>query len=109
MKRKVLIFAQAVLCIGLTVALNGCAGTQAKGDTNDTGPRPASVEPDVNPDNFKVDHPERFPIATVDQRMTAPELNVTGIVSSDVTRQVPVPSLVSGRVVEIHTKVGDAV
>ena len=109
MKSKVLILAEAVLCIGLTVALNGCAGTQAKGDTGDTGPRPASVESDVNPENFRVDHPERFPLATADQRTAAPELNVTGVVSPDITRQVPVPSLVTGRVVEIHAKVGDVV
>jgi cobalt-zinc-cadmium efflux system membrane fusion protein len=109
MKRKVLILTEAVLYIGLTVALNGCAGTQAKGDTGDTGPHQTAVEPDVNPENFKVDHPERFPLATADQRMAAPELNVTGIVSPDITRQVPVPSLVSGRVVEIHAKVGDGV
>jgi cobalt-zinc-cadmium efflux system membrane fusion protein len=109
MKSKVLIFAEIVLFIGLTVGLNGCAGTQAKGDTSDTGPRPASVEPDVNPENFKVDHPERFPLATADLRTAAPELNVTGVVSPDITRQVPVPSLVTGRVVEIHAKVGDVV
>ena len=64
MKRKVFILAETVFCIGLTVALNGCGGTQAKGDTGDTGPRPASVEADVNPENFKVDHPERFPLVS---------------------------------------------
>src|SRR5205807_1184729 len=39
----------------------------------------------------------------------APELNVTGVVSADVSRSVPVISLASGRVVEIHGRLGDTV
>ena len=40
---------------------------------------------------------------------TAPELSVTGVVNPDVSRSVPVLSLVSGRVVEIHARLGDEV
>lgn len=109
MKQKILILTEAALCLTLILTLNGCGGTQAKGDAGDTGPHPAAVEPDTNSDNFKVDHPERFPLTTADARMATPEMNVNGVVSPDVTRQVPVPSLVSGRVVEIHAKVGDEV
>jgi cobalt-zinc-cadmium efflux system membrane fusion protein len=108
MKRRVFILIEAALCLAMSVALSGC-GTQAKGEDNDTGPHKATVEPDVNADNFKVDHPERFPVVTAESRMATPELPVNGVVSSDVTRQVPVPSLVSGRVLEIHAKVGDEV
>jgi cobalt-zinc-cadmium efflux system membrane fusion protein len=57
----------------------------------------------------KVDHPEQFPVATATARQAAPELHVTGIVSADVSRTVPVISLASGRVVEIGAKLGDAV
>ncbi len=39
----------------------------------------------------------------------APELNVTGVVNADVSRNVPVISLASGRVVEIRAKLGDTV
>ena len=39
----------------------------------------------------------------------APQLSVTGVVSPDVSRSVPVISLVSGRVVEIHARLGDEV
>jgi membrane fusion protein, heavy metal efflux system len=108
MKRRVFILIEAALCLALSIALSGC-GTQAKGEDNDTGPHKATVEPDMNADNFKVDHPERFPLVKAEERMATPELPVTGVVSSDVTRQVPVPSLVSGRVLEIDGKVGDAV
>jgi cobalt-zinc-cadmium efflux system membrane fusion protein len=59
--------------------------------------------------NFKVDHPEQFPLATAGAYFAAPELNVTGVVGPDVSRQVPVPSLASGRVVDIDARLGDEV
>ena len=63
----------------------------------------------MDANNFKVDHPEQFPLATAGEYIAAPELNVTGVVSPDVSRQVPVPSLASGRVVEIDARLGDEV
>jgi cobalt-zinc-cadmium efflux system membrane fusion protein len=59
--------------------------------------------------NFKVEHPEQFPLATAKEHVAAPELNATGVVQPDVSRQVPVPSLASGRVVEIDARLGDQV
>jgi membrane fusion protein, heavy metal efflux system len=56
-----------------------------------------------------VDHPEQFPIATATRFSSTPELNVTGVVSADVSRNVPVISLASGRVVEIDARLGDEV
>jgi len=67
------------------------------------------VQPDLDANNFKVDHPERFPLAAAGEHVAAPELNVTGVVSPDVSRQVPVPSLATGRVVEIDARLGDEV
>jgi membrane fusion protein, heavy metal efflux system len=100
----------AIACLALSLALSGCGKVRGESDTNnDTGPHPATVEPDVNADNFKVDHPERFPLATAGEYMATPQLNVTGVVSPDVSRQVPVPSLASGRVLEIHARLGDEV
>jgi cobalt-zinc-cadmium efflux system membrane fusion protein len=75
----------------------------------DTGPHPATVEPDMDANNFSVDHPDRFPLATAGEYASSPELNVTGVVGPDVSRQVPVPSLASGRVVEIGARLGDEV
>ena len=54
-------------------------------------------------------HPEQFPLATAGEHVAAPELNVTGVVSPDVSRQVPVPSLATGRIVEIDARLGDEV
>lgn len=107
MKRAILKLIEAILCLMFAFLLSGC-GAQAKGD-GDTGPRPDSVEPDLSSDNFSVDHPERFPLTTVGEYKAAPQLDVTGVVSADSTRQVPVPSLTSGRVLEIDAKVGDQV
>jgi cobalt-zinc-cadmium efflux system membrane fusion protein len=56
-----------------------------------------------------VDHPEQFAVITAGERVAAPELNVTGTVSPDVSRQVPVTSLATGRIVEIDARLGDEV
>jgi cobalt-zinc-cadmium efflux system membrane fusion protein len=63
----------------------------------------------MDSNNFKVDHSEQFPLATAGEYIAARELNVTGVVNPDVVRQVPVPSLATGRVVEINARLGDEV
>ena len=102
---------EAALCLTLSALLAGCgknAGAQAS-HSADTGPHAATVEPDMDASNFKVDHPEQFPLATAGEYIASSELNVTGVVSPDVSRQVPVISLASGRIVEIDAKLGDQV
>ncbi len=56
-----------------------------------------------------VDHPEQFPISTATRYAAVSELSATGVVSADVSRNVPVVSLASGRVVEIDARLGDEV
>jgi cobalt-zinc-cadmium efflux system membrane fusion protein len=100
-----------VLCAGLTLFIAGCerkVNAQDKVEAS-TGPQPTSVEPDLDANNFKVDHPDRFPLATAGEHIAAPELNVTGGVNPDVSKQVPVPSLATGRIVEIDARLGDQV
>jgi cobalt-zinc-cadmium efflux system membrane fusion protein len=63
----------------------------------------------MDPNNLKVDHPEQFPVLAAGEYLAAAELNVTGVVSPDVSRQVPVPSLASGKIVEIDARLGDEV
>jgi cobalt-zinc-cadmium efflux system membrane fusion protein len=58
---------------------------------------------------FSVDHPEQFPLAAATQHSTTSELVVTGAVTPDVSRNIPVVSLASGRVVGIHARLGDTV
>src|SRR5208282_6216796 len=58
---------------------------------------------------FTVDHPEQYPTAAAVERSATSELVVTGAVTPDVSRNVPVVSLASGRVMAIHTRLGDTV
>ena len=97
----------AALYLPLSFLLLGCNETKA--DPKAEAPAPATVEPDLDSNNFKVDHPEQFPLATAVEYKAAPGLNVTGVVQPDIARAVPVISLASGRVVEIKARLGDQV
>ena len=93
-----------LLCLALLV---GCG--ENKADPKAEVPPPATVEPDLDANNFKVDHPEQFPLVTAVEHKAAPALNVTGVVQPDIARAVPVISLAAGRVVEIKARLGDTV
>jgi cobalt-zinc-cadmium efflux system membrane fusion protein len=109
MNRSHLLEVTVCLCAVLSTVACGRKVTAASTAASDIGPRPATVEPDMDANNFKVDHPEQFPLAAAGDYAAAPELDVTGVVSPDVSRQVPVPSLASGRVTEIDARLGDEV
>ncbi len=87
---------------------SSCTGG-GKADPAAEAPPPAQVEHEQDAGAFRVDHPEQFPLATAGKHEAAPELNVTGTVSPDVLRNIPVVSLASGRVVDIHARLGDTV
>src|SRR6202789_1264097 len=72
-------------------------------------PPPAKVVPFADAALFSVEHPEQFPVAAAVEHPTISELVVTGTVMPDVSRSVPVVSLASGRVIAIHTRLGDTV
>lgn len=100
----------ATIGIGLSyVLLTGCDKKTTVVDAASAAPPAAAVIPDLDANHFKVDHPDRFPLATVAEHRAAPEMNVTGTVSPDVSRQVAVPSLATGRIVELHARLGDEV
>jgi cobalt-zinc-cadmium efflux system membrane fusion protein len=95
-------------CVALSVLLSAC-GSKVKADAKAEMPPAAVVEPEPDSSVVKVDHPEQFPLATAAEYNAAPELKVTGTVNPDVSRNIPVISLASGRVVEIHARIGDTV
>jgi cobalt-zinc-cadmium efflux system membrane fusion protein len=97
-----------ILCLALGIGLTGCT-TKAAADGKAGEPPPTVVEHEENGGIFKVDHPERFPLAAASRHDAAPELRVTGSVNPDVSRNVPVISLASGRIIEVHTRLGDSV
>jgi len=93
--------------LALASFLTGC--NEGKPDPKAEAPPAATVVPDLDANNFKVDHPEQFPMVTAIEHKAAPALNVTGVVQPDINRAVPVISLAAGRVVEIKARLGDTV
>jgi cobalt-zinc-cadmium efflux system membrane fusion protein len=97
----------AALYLPLSLLLVGC--NEGKADPKAEAPPAATVEPDLDANNFKVDHPDQFPLVKAVEHKAAPALNVTGVVQPDINRAVPVISLAAGRVVEIKARLGDRV
>ncbi len=108
---KRFVWVEAILGVGLMFAASGCTRTAKAAGTlpTDTGPEPLKIVEATDGNTFRVEHPEQFPLAVAGERVAAPELNATGVVSPDVSRQVPVPSLATGRIVEIDARLGDEV
>jgi membrane fusion protein, heavy metal efflux system len=94
-------------CLSLGFVLFGCG--QSKGNPKAEAPPPAVVEKEADGNNFHVDHPEQFSLATAVEHKAASSLNVTGVVTPDIARAVPVISLASGKVVEVKARLGDEV
>lgn len=111
MHRFAILGAAVGLAAGLMLA--GCGrSVNAQGNAQaavDGAPPPADVETEIDYNNFKVDHPEQFPSTTAGEHVAYPELQVTGVVQPDVSRQVQVPSLATGRIVEVDARLGDEV
>jgi cobalt-zinc-cadmium efflux system membrane fusion protein len=106
MKNRSLGIGLLLASMSLPLMLGGCNG---RVDAAAEAPPPANVVPDVDLNLFTVDHPEQFPLAAATAHPTSSELVVTGAVTPDVSRNVPVVSLASGRVVAIHARLGDTV
>jgi cobalt-zinc-cadmium efflux system membrane fusion protein len=85
----------------------GCKGS--KSDPQAEAPPPVRVEEAQHANVFAVERPERFRLTKAVPYSAASELRVTGSVTPDVSRNVPVISLASGRVVEIMARLGDSV
>jgi membrane fusion protein, heavy metal efflux system len=97
--------AAALLCFG--VFLGGCNGKAA--DPKSEAPPPATVQPDANSSIVQVDHPESFPLVAATAYQATSKIEVTGSVTPDISRTVPVISIASGRVVDMHARLGDFV
>jgi cobalt-zinc-cadmium efflux system membrane fusion protein len=91
----------------VSLVMSGCKS--GKVDAQAEAPPPAKVVSGVDVSFFAVEHPERYPIATATQYQAPSQLLVTGTVIPDISRNVPVISLASGRVVDIRARLGDTV
>ena len=95
-----------VLAVCAALALNGC---QSKNETNAT-PTPQVVQvPDMNLLTIDPKDVAKFPLVSAESVDMATEVNATGSVNPDVSREVPVISLANGRVVDIKARLGDDV
>jgi membrane fusion protein, heavy metal efflux system len=106
-KRAFRYLAGTVLAVTPAFLFLGC--NEGKVNPQQEAPPPATVVPDLNANNFSVDHPELFPLVTAVEYKASPALNVTGVVQPDIARAVPVISVASGRVVEVKARLGDEV
>jgi membrane fusion protein, heavy metal efflux system len=97
----------AGVSVGISLLATGCQRKVA--EASGIGPVPETVLPAFNANDFSIDRPERFKIVTAGQHAAAPQLDVAGVVNPDVSLQVPVPSLATGRIVEIDARLGDEV
>lgn len=101
--RSAVVAASLVLCI----ATVGCKSP--KSDPEAEAPPTLKVERVEDRNVFEVDRPELFQLTKAVAHTDRLELKVTGTVNPDISRNVPVISLASGRVLEIHTRLGDTV
>ena len=86
----------------------GCGGPKEK-DAAAEAPPEAQVVREGDASTVSVDHANQFPLVTAGEYKAASELVVTGVVTPDISRTVPVISIASGRVVDIRARLGDTV
>lgn len=100
------LFLMAAGCLAASVSLIAC---DKKFNPADGAPPTAQTEQTGDMSLVTVDKPDQFPLVTADRLEAPTQLNVTGAVNPDVSREVPVISLASGRVVDIRARLDDHV
>lgn len=93
-------------CLGACLLLAAC---DKKFNPESGAASPAQVIETSNTGVVSVEKPERFPLVAAGQIEAQDKLNATGSVNPDIDREVPVISLASGRVVDIHARLDDNV
>lgn len=96
----------AVCSLAALLAFAGCKKSfdPASGATS-----PAQVVETGNAGLISVDHPEQYPTVAAGRIDEPEELDVTGSVFPDVSREIPVISMANGRVVDIRARLDDNV
>jgi cobalt-zinc-cadmium efflux system membrane fusion protein len=98
----------APLIIFVLAAAQGLTGCKSKEIGSEAPPsQPEVVSSGGN--TVRVSNPQRFPLSSSSARSVTSALNVTGSVSPDVSREIPVLSLANGRVISLHVGLGDMV
>src|SRR6202012_2221822 len=84
-------------CFGACL-LAGCKSKPS--DPKSEAPPAAGGQPDADPNLVHVDHPDQFTLVAATDYAATSAIQVTGTVSPDISRTIPVISIASGRVVE---------
>jgi cobalt-zinc-cadmium efflux system membrane fusion protein len=103
---KYMRFELVAVCLMCGLCLASCGGHE---DPNAGAPPPLKVEKAEDPNVFQVENAEKFPLTTAVEHVTTSELTATATVNPDISRNVPVISIATGRVVEIKARLGDTV
>jgi cobalt-zinc-cadmium efflux system membrane fusion protein len=98
--------ATILFCLGAYL-LAGCNGKPS--DPKNEAPPAAVVQTDTDVNLVHVDHPDQFPLVAATSHPATSTIQVTGTVNPDISRTVPVISIASGRVVDVHARIGDYV
>jgi membrane fusion protein, heavy metal efflux system len=99
-------FLSSSLCLAACLSLTAC---DKKFNPADGAPSKPQVVPSGDMSLFSVDRPELFPLVAAERVEAPDELQATGAVFPDISREVPVISLASGRVVDIKARLDDNV
>jgi cobalt-zinc-cadmium efflux system membrane fusion protein len=95
------------LSVAALLSLAGCHSKQF--NPADGAAQPVEVVPAGDMSLVRVDKPDQFPLVAAEQVQAPAELQVTGAVFPDVSREVPAISLASGKVVDIKARLDDYV
>jgi cobalt-zinc-cadmium efflux system membrane fusion protein len=98
----------AILSLALFLAVNATGCKSNEGQSSEAPPA-AEVVPEPTANLVQVDHPEQVGLTTVVDHESTSQLVVNGVVNPDVSLTVPVVTLASGRVIDIHAHLGDEV
>ncbi len=93
--------------LALTLFVAGCSKHQDSVAAE--APPRATVEHVPDGNFLQVDNTARFPLFTAAQHPATSSLSVTGTVAPDVSREIPVVTLASGRVIDTRVRLGDVV
>jgi cobalt-zinc-cadmium efflux system membrane fusion protein len=107
MKRALIGILIAPIVAFVMFSTAGCHEKQA--DAAAEAPPTAKVVGDVDVADWAVTDPSKYPVVTAKEYDAFPTLQVTGSVTPDIEKTVPVISLATGRVVEIRARLGDEV
>ena len=107
--RQRLIGVSLLLAAAGTAGLTGCKHDDANKDAKEAPPPTPQVVETGGSSQVHVTAADRFQLVSATTVEATSKLDVTGSVTPDISRELPVLSLANGRVVALHVQLGDTV